>query len=122
MRVLFLYRIRPLVDQRRLHSHPYMGTHRTMDSQHLLVADHQFILATRDTGYRGLASAVAELIDNAVQARASEIRIFVREDTTASLLPEMNVRQMKKCNRHLRSNLKPNGHASSPRIVNGFYL
>src|SRR5439155_25123516 len=55
-----------------------------MDSPHLIVADHQFILATRDTGYRGLANAIAELIDNAIQAKASQIRVFVRESAEAN--------------------------------------
>jgi len=45
-----------------------------------IVADHHFILATRDTGYRSLAAALAELIDNAIQAQATHVRIFVRED------------------------------------------
>ncbi|MDF1501328.1 ATP-binding protein [Roseisolibacter sp. H3M3-2] len=44
-----------------------------------LVADQQFILATRDTGYRSISTAVAELIDNALQAGATTIHIFVRE-------------------------------------------
>ncbi len=50
-----------------------------MGARRLLVADHQFILATRDTGYRGVANAVAELIDNSIQAGASDVRVFVRE-------------------------------------------
>jgi hypothetical protein len=45
-----------------------------------LVADHNFVLATRDTGYRSLAAAVAELIDNAIQAHASEVHVVVREE------------------------------------------
>jgi hypothetical protein len=45
-----------------------------------IVADPQFILATRDTGYRGVPAAIAELIDNAVQAGASDVRICVREE------------------------------------------
>src|SRR2546426_5107670 len=48
-------------------------------SPRLLVADHQFILATRDTGYRSLANAVAELVDNSVQAEATCVRVFVRD-------------------------------------------
>ena len=48
-----------------------------------LVADPHFILATRDTGYRSLASAVAELIDNAIQAKAGVVQVFVREEVTA---------------------------------------
>ncbi len=50
-----------------------------MGAPRLLVADHQFILATRDTGYRGVANAVAELIDNSIQAGASDVRVFVRD-------------------------------------------
>src|SRR4051812_9416540 len=42
-----------------------------------LVASENFILATRDAGYRSTAAAIAELIDNSLQARASHIRIFV---------------------------------------------
>ena len=38
-----------------------------------VIAERQFILATRDTGYRNLPAAVAELIDNALQAGASFI-------------------------------------------------
>ena len=45
-----------------------------------IVADPQFMLATRDTGYRGVPAAIAELIDNAVQAEASDVRICVREE------------------------------------------
>lgn len=44
-----------------------------------IVAEKQFILATRDTGYRGTVAAVAELVDNAVQAGASIIHILVNE-------------------------------------------
>ena len=45
-----------------------------------LVADRQFILATRDTGYRSIAAAVSELVDNAIQAHASSVHLFVREE------------------------------------------
>src|SRR5882672_6357863 len=45
--------------------------------EHPLVAAHNFIVATRETGYRSVATAVAELIDNAVQAKATDIHIFV---------------------------------------------
>lgn len=50
-----------------------------MTSQRPLVADHQFLLATRDTGYRGIAASVAELIDNAIQAAATDVHVVVRE-------------------------------------------
>lgn len=40
-----------------------------------------FLQATRDTGYRSVAAAIAELIDNALQATATEICLFVFEET-----------------------------------------
>lgn len=49
-----------------------------------IVADDHFILATRETGYRSLAAAIAELIDNAIQAHATTVRIFVREDRAST--------------------------------------
>ena len=45
-----------------------------------IVLHQTFIEATRDTGYRSTAAAVAELVDNSVQAGAKNIRISVRED------------------------------------------
>lgn len=44
-----------------------------------LVHDQHFASATRDTGYRSTSAAVAELIDNAVQAGATEIRVLVSQ-------------------------------------------
>jgi hypothetical protein len=44
--------------------------------QYRIVADQNFIVATRDAGYRNLATALAELIDNAIQAGATCVRIF----------------------------------------------
>lgn len=44
-----------------------------------LVADRQFILATRDTGYRSISAAVSELIDNALQAGADTVHVLVLE-------------------------------------------
>ncbi len=49
-----------------------------------LVSDRTFILAARDTGYRSLAAAVAELMDNALQAGARTVRIFVTEELVHS--------------------------------------
>lgn len=57
-----------------------------------LVAGHTFILATRDTGYRSLAAALAELIDNALQADARHIRIFVAEERTSLAATSADVR------------------------------
>jgi hypothetical protein len=51
-----------------------------MNPEAAIVADKTFILATRETGYRDVSSAVAELVDNSLQAGARTIRVFVRED------------------------------------------
>ncbi len=42
-----------------------------------IVAVDKFIWATRDSGYKGTPSAVAELVDNALQAGATEISVTV---------------------------------------------
>jgi hypothetical protein len=42
------------------------------------VAERQFIIATRETGYRTTSSAIAELVDNAVQAGARHVEIRTR--------------------------------------------
>jgi DNA topoisomerase VI subunit B len=44
-----------------------------------IVNEQRFILATRDTGYRSTAAAIAELVDNAIQAGSTIIRIFVNQ-------------------------------------------
>jgi len=49
-----------------------------------IVNEQRFILATRDTGYRSTASAIAELVDNSIQAGASIIRIFVTQEGVGS--------------------------------------
>src|SRR5438094_7351329 len=36
-----------------------------------------FILATRDSGYKGTNSAVAELVDNAIQAQSKSIHVDI---------------------------------------------
>lgn len=46
----------------------------------IIVVPEHFIQATRDSGYRGLAFAVAELIDNAIDATASEVDIRIDEE------------------------------------------
>jgi sensor histidine kinase regulating citrate/malate metabolism len=42
-----------------------------------IVALDKFILSTRDSGYKSTSSAVAELVDNALQASARTVRISV---------------------------------------------
>lgn len=48
-----------------------------------IVLHSTFIQATRDTGYRSTAAAVAELVDNSIQAGAKNVRIFVDDGGTA---------------------------------------
>jgi len=45
------------------------------EQDYSIVAVDKFIQATRDSGYKGTASAVAELVDNALQAGASDIAV-----------------------------------------------
>lgn len=44
-----------------------------------LVSPANFLRATRDSGYRSAAFAVAELVDNAIQAEACQITVEVKE-------------------------------------------
>lgn len=48
-----------------------------------LVNPQRFLLATRDTGYRGVSSAVAELVDNALQAHSRCIRLLIDDDPSS---------------------------------------
>jgi len=57
-----------------------------------LVAIDRFIQATRDSGYKGTPSAIAELIDNALQAGANRVVITIEPgpgDTDGSLRVEV---------------------------------
>lgn len=51
-----------------------------LDRDFSIVAADKFIQATRDSGYKGTPSAVAELVDNALQASATEISISLTVD------------------------------------------
>lgn len=57
-----------------------------------IIDERRFILATRDTGYRSLAAAVAELIDNSLQARATRVEIFVLDNDERDRTPLIAVR------------------------------
>lgn len=48
-----------------------------------LVRSDTFIRATRETGYRSTAYAVAELVDNAIQASADLVNILIEKEETA---------------------------------------
>lgn len=50
---------------------------RAMTNQYPIVADVQFVQATRDTGYRSTALALAELVDNSLQAKARHIDLRI---------------------------------------------
>jgi hypothetical protein len=50
------------------------------DHSFSIVAVDKFIQATRDSGYKGTSSAVAELIDNSLQAGATEIKVKLTSD------------------------------------------
>lgn len=52
-----------------------------------IVAVDKFILATRDSGYKDTPSAVAELVDNALQAGATEISVRLEPDRDQSEFP-----------------------------------
>lgn len=54
----------------------------TSTSRFSIIAVDKFIQATRDSGYKGTPSAVAELVDNALQAGAQNIDIQLIRDTT----------------------------------------
>lgn len=51
-----------------------------MSRRKSIVLERTFILATRDTGYKSTAAAVAELVDNALQARARHVDVLLRDD------------------------------------------
>jgi Histidine kinase-, DNA gyrase B-, and HSP90-like ATPase len=50
-----------------------------------LVSEWHFVIATRDTGYRTTAAAVAELVDNSLQADATIVRVAVNQVPEAGL-------------------------------------
>lgn len=55
-------------------------TNMNTDKDFSIVAVDKFIWATRDSGYKGTPSAVAELVDNALQAGATEVSVRLTVD------------------------------------------
>jgi anti-sigma regulatory factor (Ser/Thr protein kinase) len=53
------------------------------DNDFSIIALDKFIRATRDSGYKGTASAISELVDNSIQAGASRIAIAVSASADA---------------------------------------
>lgn len=58
---------------------PFLGRQPldNVDASHVVHTAH-FIRATRDSGYRGFNAALAELIDNSIQADATRIEVSIR--------------------------------------------
>lgn len=52
-----------------------------------IIAIDRFILATRDSGYKGTESAIAELVDNSLQAGARSVTIDIAIEEDASRYP-----------------------------------
>lgn len=52
-----------------------------------IIAVDKFIRATRDSGYKGTPSAVAELIDNALQANATKVSVNLRVEAEQTDYP-----------------------------------
>src|SRR3989442_7919404 len=44
-----------------------------------LIVPENFIQATRDSGYKSLGSALAELVDNAFEAKASQVSVTIEK-------------------------------------------
>jgi hypothetical protein len=57
---------------------------------HAIIQLRAFVEATRDSGYKNAGSAIAELIDNSVEANANEVNVDVLE-TVLKGLPEFTV-------------------------------
>lgn len=51
-----------------------------MIKEHSIISINNFILATRDSGYKNFASAIAELIDNSFEANAKRIKIIINKN------------------------------------------
>lgn len=57
------------------------------NNNHSIIALDKFIKATRDSGYKGTVSAIAELVDNSLQARARRIEVLIENSSADSDLP-----------------------------------
>lgn len=55
------------------------STHERQNTSFPIVALRSFIEATRDTGYKCTGSAIAELVDNAFEADATEVDIYIEQ-------------------------------------------
>jgi hypothetical protein len=48
-----------------------------------IVANQNFIFAIREVGYEGSAYAIAELLDNSIQAKSNQVRVFITTEDTS---------------------------------------
>src|SRR4051812_46433851 len=56
-----------------------------------LIVPENFIQATRDSGYKSLGSAIAELVDNAFEAKAKVVQITIDKTNGAVDQPQVIV-------------------------------
>ncbi|WP_431213841.1 ATP-binding protein [Puia sp. P3] len=54
-----------------------------MEQRSLIDIKH-FIIATRDSGYKSTASAIAEVIDNAIESGANAIQVHIKRSKSSS--------------------------------------
>src|SRR5258708_5258396 len=102
-----------------------------------LVAIRSFIEATRDSGYKGTSSAIAELVDNSFEAEATVVELLLVEDdhgekrlsaaAQGTVAPASTMQLALQCGGSARSNSRrgagrygmglPNGSLSQARRV-----
>ena len=64
-----------------------MTKRKTYSKKSNLVVVRRFIEATRDSGYKNTTSAISELVDNSIQAKASLIEIFIEKNLDSKVFP-----------------------------------
>ena len=70
---------------------PMRVHHSETANEFSIVAVDKFIQATRDSGYKGTQSAIAELVDNSLQAGATEIAIQIKDVSVGRYPVEISV-------------------------------
>src|SRR5438128_5667645 len=60
---------------------------RPRDAHPSIIKLDNFIVATRDSGYKGTTSAIAELVDNSLQAGARQVQIWIEKDPADETYP-----------------------------------
>ncbi len=98
------------------------GTQKRTSRQPQLVSPANFLLATRDSGYKGTALAVAEFVDNALQAERGRPRPLVGSGQPTSRRCARSLRRPRRLRErpvrcddaadHGRPSLRPEGRVS----------